>query len=299
MAGNQYNNFTDSSVEAGVVDGNDNPVTQGAGTNFNQGLQDPGFDRFGPILSVDRFRKEYLFGIPLRAVLTGEVMSDETLKQFIRKGISDFESSVRIPVNPVYVEDRFDFERADDLSFGTRKVTRWPVLKVEHLRALWPGRNEVLNATGNSQEIDYPTSWVSLLGDTGLIRIIPNSGTIVNSDVNFLASSAYRTIVLGGLKSWPNMWRIIYWAGIDRDKVPDVVNDLIGIMAALRVISMVAPMIFPLQSQAVGLDGMSQSVTTFGPRWLELRMQELMNERDRLVETLKGHYCTDIQFFAF
>lgn len=282
-----------------MANSTDNPVTAGAGTNFNQGLQDPGFDRYGPIIGVQRFKDEYLFGIPLKAALTGQVISDETIKSFIRKGISDFESSVRVPLNPVLITDRFDFERADDMSFGTRRLTRWPVLKIENLKALWPGRSEALSEFNETGEVDYPTSWVSLQGDTGLIRIVPNSGSIVNADTNFLASSAYRSIVLGGLKSWPNMWRITYWAGIDRDKIPDIVNDLVGIMAALKFLSQMGPAIFPLQSHSVGLDGMSQSVGTMGPGWLQLRMQDLAGERDRLVDQLKAHYCTDMAFMAF
>lgn len=282
-----------------IPPGNDNPVSAGAGVISNWGPGEPGFDRFGPLLDTDRFKKEYLFGIPLKAALTGEEVDDETLKQFIRKGIGDFETAVRVAVNPVRLTDRFDFERADDVAFGTRRLTRWPVLKVENLKALWPGRNEALAPSGPTQEVDYPTSWVSLQGDMGLIRVIPNSGTLVNADANFLSSSAYRSVVLGGLKSWPNLWRVTYIAGMDYDQVPDLVNDLIGTMAAIKFLSQMGPAIFPVVSQNISLDGMGQSVTTSGPTWLQLRIQELTSERDRMVEMQKTHYGTDIFFAAF
>lgn len=288
-----------STISTPIPPGNDNPVTQGAGQIFNQGPGEPGFDRFGPMIDPERFKKEYLFGIPLRAALTGEVVDDETLKQFIRKGVGDFESTVRVPVNPVRITDRFDFERADDIGFGTRRLTRWPVIKVENLKALWPGRNEALAPLGLTQEIDYPTSWVTLQGDQGLIRIIPNSGTLVNADANFLSSSAYRAVVLGGLKAWPNLWRVTYIAGMDYDQIPDIVNDCIGTMAAVKFLSQMGPAIFPVLSQNVSLDGMGQSVTTSGPTWLQLRIQELQQERDRMIEMLKTHYGTDIFFAAF
>jgi hypothetical protein len=287
------------SNQVSIPAGNDNPVTAGQGQIYNQGAGEPGFDRFGPIIDTDRFKKEYLFGIPLKAVLTGEVVTDDTLKQFIRKGISDFEASVRVPVNPVRIVDRFDFERADDLAFGTRRLTRWPVIKIENLKALWPGRNEALAPEGPTQEVDYPTSWVSLQGDQGLVRVIPNSGTLVNADANFLSSSAYRAVVLGGLKAWPNLWRITYIAGMDFDLIPDSVNDLIGILAAIKFLSQMGPAIFPVLSQNVSLDGMGQSTTTSGPTWLQLRIQELMAERDRMIEMLKTHYGTDIFFAAW
>jgi hypothetical protein len=282
-----------------IPPGNDNPVTQGAGTVFNQGPGEPGFDRYGPLIDSERLKKEYLFGIPLKAALTGEEVDDETLKQFIRKGVGDFEAAVRVPLNPVRITDRFDFERADDIAFGTRRLTRWPVLKVENLKALWPGRNESLAPDGPTQEIDYPTSWVSLQGDQGLIRIIPNSGTLVNADANFLSSSAYRAVVLGGLKAWPNLWRVTYLAGMDYDMIPDLVNDCVGHMAAIKFLSMMAPALFPVVSQNVSIDGMGQSVSTAGPTWLQLRLQELQTERDRLVDLLKTHYGSDIFFAAW
>ena len=282
--------------------GDDNPVTQGQGDSFGttDAQGEPSFGRFGPIIDVGRFKQEYLFGIPLTSSLTGETVSDNTLKKFIEKGISDFETSVRIHVNPVKHTDRFDFERADDLRFGTRRVMRWPILKVERLAALWPGRNEALSEVDpdQSQEIEYPTSWVTMQGDTGLIRIVPNSGSLVNADVNFLASSAYRTVVLGGLKGWPNMWRMTYIAGFDRDKVPEAVNDLIGVLGSIKFLSMMGPIIFPVATQSIGLDGMSQSVGTAGPQWLAGRMNELIAERDRLVQQLKTHYATDMTMFA-
>jgi hypothetical protein len=290
--------------------GNDNPVTQGRGDSFGliESTGEPGFDRVGPLIDVERFKQEYLFGVPLESPLTGDVITDDTLKNFIRKGIGEFETSVRVPVNPIRIVDRFDFERADDLRFGTRRMTRWPVIKVEALKALWPGRNEALAALdkdGNpvgddeSQEIEYPTSWVTLLGDTGLIRIVPNSGSLVNADINFLASSAFRTVVLGGLKNWPNMWRVIYQAGFERDKVPEIVNDLVGVFSALKFLSMMGPAIFPVASQSIGIDGLAQSTATGGPQWLAQRVQELQAERDRLIDQLKGHYATDINLMPW
>jgi len=282
--------------------GNDNPVTLGHGDSLgnldSQG--EPGFTRVGPILDVETFKDSYLFGIPLTSALTGQTVSDETLKKFIKKGIGEIEIAVRISVNPVRINDRFDFERADDSQFGIRQLTRWPVIKVENLKALWPGRSDVIGSVdpNQSQEADYPTSWVVLTGDTGLVRIVPNSSGIAGADASFL-SSTWRGAMLGGMKNWPNMWRITYLAGFEPDKVPDVVNDAIGVLAALKFLSMLGPVIFPFASHSIGLDGMSQSVATAGPQWLQMRLKDLEEERDRLIDLLKTHFNTDITFAAF
>jgi hypothetical protein len=281
--------------------GRDNPVVSGAGTSLNQGEGEPGFIRLEPLISPQRIKDEFLFGVPLVATLTGQTLPDGVVDSAIRKAVGDFETSVRIAVSPVRVKDHCDFERADDLCYGTRQLTRWPVLKVEHLRALWPGRNDILAQfdQGLSGEVDYPTSWVSLQGDMGLIRIVPNTGSIVAADASFLCSSAYRSIVLGGLKSWPNMWRITYIAGFHHDKIPCVVNDLIGTIAAKRLLSLLAPAIFPVNSMSTGIDGLSQSTGTAGPMWLQLRMKELTDTETKLTAQLRAHFGTDILFAAF
>ena len=244
--------------------------------------------RHGPLLSVEELRDEYLFGVPMRAPLTGQEISDETLKRFIRKGIAEVEQAVRIPVHPVKVtQEKIDYERADDIQFGTKKLMRFPVIQVDALQALWPGRIE-------GQEINYPTNWVELSPETGVIRLVPRSGSDVQADVNFIRSVGYQGIPISGLKHWPNMWRVSYTAGFPHDQVPDSINDLIGTIAALKFLSQMGPAIFPMNSYSTGIDSMSQSSGNAGPQWLAGRIKELTDERDRMVNQLKAYYGTDI-----
>lgn len=264
----------------------DNPVIANTSV-LNEGQIQDGRTNCGPLIDVERLRQEYLFGIPMRAALTGDTISDNTLKQFIRKAISDFETSVRIPVTPVKIEDRFDFERWNDLQFSTRQLTRWPVLKVTKLAALWPGRSE-------GEETIYPTGWVTPQGDSGLVRIVPTSGSILdNGNAQFVNSVGYQGLAIGNMKQWPNLWRIEFIAGFDFDKVPDAVNDLIGTIAAIKFLSQMGPAIFPFNSISTGIDGMSQGTSNAGPQWLAQRMQELQAEAQRMTLQLKAHYGTD------
>jgi hypothetical protein len=284
-----------------VPNGSDNPVISGAATPLDMGVGDPGFTRTEPLITIERIKDEYLFGIPLVASLTGQELPERVIRQAILKAVGDVETSIHIPVQPVRVTDRFDFERADDIQFGLRQLTKFPVLKIENLKALWPGRNDIMAGIDNNQtqEVDYPTSWVTLQGDRGIFRVVPNTGSIVNADASFIASSAYRSIILGGLKSWPNMWRVTYIAGFESEQVPVIVNDLIGVMAAIRLLAMLGPAIFPVNAQAVGIDGMSQSTSTAGPQWLANRVGELNIEKDRLTTSLKAYYGTDVYFSAW
>jgi len=262
-------------------------------SDLNQGEGDPGFSRVGPLLDHNQLKQEYLFGIPLKAALTGEEITAETLKRFIEKAVSEFETSVRIPVRPVRVIQKFDYERADDQQFGTRQLKRWPVYKVEKLSALWPGRVE-------GQEANYPTDWVEIEGDCGLFRIVPRSGTDVQTNVNFISSAGYIGLpIAGNFKTWPGMWRVQYIAGFPYDKIPHAVNHLIGVMAAIYFIDQMGAAIFPFGSQSVGIDGLSQGTSTGGPQWLASRLASLKEERERLVTSLKAHYGTDVILAAF
>ena len=274
-----------------MADPKDAPIITDS-SSLNEGEGEPGFTRVGPLLDPDRLKQEYLFGIFFKAALTGEEITNETLKQFIRKGISEFEIAVRIPVNPVRITERFNYERADDVQFGTRQLKRWPLLKVEALMALWPGRVD-------GQEANYPTNWVEPDGDTGLIRIIPRSGSDVQADINFIRAVGYQGITIGNIKHWPNLWRVTYVAGFEFDRIPDAVNDLIGTLAAIKFLSQMGPAIFPLNSYTIGVDGLSQGTGNAGPQWLAGRIQELAQERDRLIANLKSHYGTDIQLTVF
>jgi hypothetical protein len=95
------------------------------------------------------------------------------------------------------------------------------------------------------------------------------------------------------------MWRISYVAGFDFNKLPHVVNRLIGVMAAIQALSMLGPVIFPFAGQSISLDGMGQSVSTAGPQWLALRLQDLTAERDKLVLQMRAHYGTDLIMTAW
>lgn len=267
-------------------DPNDPPVIVPT-IELENGEREPGQPTKGALIDVIRFKQEYLFGVPLKAALTGEEMSDDTIKQFIRKGIAEFEKRVRIPVSPCRIKEKFNYERADDMQFGFKRLSRWPVMKVEEFSALWPGRTE-------GGEVPYPTNWVEVDGQTGNIQIVPKAGTDIAYESYQHSYGGYQGIIMGKMKTWPNMWRITYLAGFANDQVPDAVNDLIGVMAARKFLSQMGPAIFPMNSYSIGFDGMSQGTGNAGPQWLAQRMQELEAQEEQMVRDLKSYYGTDI-----
>jgi hypothetical protein len=68
------------------------------------------------------------------------------------------------------------------------------------------------------------------------------------------------------------------------------VNQLIGIIAAMQVLSQVAAAYAGSTSTSLGIDGMSQSVSTPGPNRYQIRIEELRAHRALLVKKIKKSY---------
>ncbi len=268
----------------------DSPIVLNPGIGIPLADEDPSFSRVGPIIQVQDLKDEYLFGIPLQSQLTKQKLTDPILKKIIFKAIADAETMIKIPILKVNISDEpFDYKRADDIQFSTRRLSKWPVLQINSLQAQWPGRTD-------DQRTNFPTSWASVNADTGLFRIVPKSGTEVNVDIGFIGLHGRFS---SNVEGWPNLWHISYVAGFEYDKVPHLVNDLVGTLAALRTLSLMAPILFPVNSISIGVDGLNKGVSGAGTQYLLQRSTELIAERDRLVFQLRSIYSTDLFFASF
>ena len=97
--------------------------------------------------------------------------------------------------------------------------------------------------------------------------LIPFSGAVGNAGIAFLS-------VMDGLNWVPAYWQINYTAGLSNREgsVPAIVNELIGCIAAIAILSEIAPLFF-FTSQSQSQDGISQSSSGPGPRIYELRIE--------------------------
>ena len=91
-----------------------------------------------------------------------------------------------------------------------------------------------------------------------------------------------------GQKPWvPAFWGIEYTTGFQNGQVPVIVNDLIGTIAAQRVLSMLAATYARSNSTSLSIDGMSQSISTPGPQVFKVRLDELAEQRKLLTNKVK------------
>jgi len=284
---------------------NDNPVNGAAlKSSVGNGISEPHFSRTQPLITPQRIKAEFLFGIPLTSSLTNETMPDDTIKSFIEQAVGEAEISLNIPIQPVRKTDSFPFERADDWGLGLRSFSTWPVLKVERLYATFPGRMPPNAALVNEAgEVDFPTSWVRLGYETAspAFNILPVAGgdLILNQAPDNINFTPFRALFLTWMKTYPHVWTVQYMAGFDFDRIPIAVNTLVGLYAARAIMSQLGPVLFPHQSYGIGIDGMSQSVATPGPAFLAQKMQEIEMRIQEAEFKLRARFGTNLIVSVF
>lgn len=238
--------------------------------------------RCEPILTPEKLKSRFLKGIPL-IFPNGDVISDEDLKDKIMLGTNEAEMLLNMTINREAFKEKAPFDKSLYDSFIHIRAEHGPIISLEHL--------QISSADGNNI-FEIPATWIEPANFAKrLINVIPLiaafginsvSGSVANGGIAFLT-------VLGGLYWVPAYWEIKYTAGMSNKEgqVPIVVNDLIGTLTAIEVLSLIAPSNI-YNSQSLSQDGISQSSSGPGPRLYELRIAELEHRKETIVKKLKG-----------
>ena len=238
--------------------------------------------RAEPLLTPEKLRSRFLKGIPL-TFPNGDTFSDDDLKDKILLAINEAELLLNMTVSREAFKEKAPFDKSLYDAFIHIKTERGPILTIEHL--------QITSADGNSI-FEIPPAWIEAANfSKRLINVIPllaafgvNSvqGSVSNAGVAFLA-------VMGGLGWVPAYWTVKYTAGMSfkEGQVPIPVNELIGVIAAIDCLSLIAPSNL-FTSQSLSQDGISQSSSGPGPRLYELRISELEAKKAQIISKLKG-----------
>lgn len=241
--------------------------------------------RVEPVLTPEKLKSRYLKGIPL-TFPNGDTLTDEDLKDKILMATNEAELFLNMTINKEVFVEKSPFDKSLYDAFIHIKSEKGPLISVEYLR--------ITSADGQNI-FEIPAAWIEPANfSKRIINVIPliaafgiNSvqGSVSNAGIAFLT-------VMGGLGWVPAYWEIKYTAGMSNKEgqVPVVVNELIGVMAAMDTLSMIAPTnIF--NSQSLSQDGISQSSSGPGPRLYELRMNELEKKKVEIIAKLKGIFA--------
>lgn len=265
------------------------------GAVFPVGQIESTWTRVEPLITPVLLRTLHLWGIPLvsamRDPITGKsaVMDDEILKVYIDRAVSIAEAETGLDIFPIYRQEKKAFDKCEYEAFGFFRTSWRPVATIQAI---------TVTPSNDEDVFTVPLEWV----ETGYlfrgeINLIPLTVALRSGTVVPLSTSAGGATFLSifGHKPWiPAFWKLAYTTGFPDGKVPKIVNELIGCVAAMEVLSMLASTYARTNSSSLSLDGMSQSVSTPGPNLFKIRLDELATKREMLTDRLKKLYGLSI-----
>lgn len=241
-----------------------------------------------PLITVDQLKSRFLWGVPLVSAtkdpMTGrsQVMTDDMLADLIESAVSQAELELKIDIFPVQREEKQPFDINLYNSFGYFQLAHRPCSSIDKL------------SVTPSNELDVyvvPNDWVEgAYLNRGQVNIIPLTVAFVQGTyIPQQSSGGAAFLQILGNKAWiPAWWKIKYTSGFPDGMVPRIVNDYIGVQAAMEVLSMLALTYARTNSHSLGIDGLSQSVSTPGPQIFKVRLDELEERRKRIEKKIKA-----------
>jgi hypothetical protein len=237
--------------------------------------------RVEPILTPEQLKSRLLKGIPL-FFSNGDTFSDDELKDRIYLASNAAELQLKTTLTRESRQEKLPFKQEDYKAYIHLTAEQGPIVSIEHLAIVSADKNTIF---------EIPPTWIETSNFAKrIINVIPllaaygvNSvqGAVGNAGIAFLT-------VIDGLNWVPAYWQINYTSGISNKegKIPTVVNELIGCIAAIDILSEIAAT-FIHTSQSQTQDGISQSSSGLGPRIYMIRIEELEKKRTTLEAQLR------------
>jgi len=271
------------------------------------GEVDPALD----IISVQELKDYYLFGVDLTDD-AGNPMKPGLFEHYIRSAVSSLEVKLDIPIRRTVVEaERNDFYREDYPHYIWTELSYFPVIEVDSVSIVLPGEQVIQN---------FAREWIHIDRVTGQMRLVPGTGTA--GSILLGASGSWLPLIYGGARTIPDVFRVSYVAGFGKptpgatdmtpgrtgpvsvpdprlDKQFDIIKDCVGKMASFGPFNIAGDLIVGagIASKSIGIDGLSQSISTtssatnagFGARLVQYQkeLREVIPELKRYFKGIK------------
>ena len=246
------------------------------------------WSRLEPLLTPALLIRRFLWGIPLISSIKNPItnqydrLEEEDLKDMIFRAVAQLEMDSKVDIFPVKRSEKKPFDRNEMCDLGYMRSNFRPITSIDKLSI----------APGNSPDImKIPIEWLARDGWTrGEVRIVPTLNTVVTgyipADASVTSGGAF--IALMGAKAWiPSFWTLEYTSGFKDGIMPRMVNEIIGCYAAIDALSLLATT-NRMNSQSIGMDGGSQSISSQGPAVYDARIKVLDDRRTKLLKKLRS-----------
>ena len=290
---------------------------------------DSSWVRLEPLITADKLRNNFLMLLPLVSgiadPLTGKRMAitNDQLDEIIIQAVSIAEAESGLQLFPTQISEKLAFDANEFRQFGYFKLRNRPISAIQALQVVPANGNPMTSGgvqtagaspnynpfapTTDPSGIAYsgasiysvPVEWIETSHlYVGQINILPINiattgqwGTFMTYGAgNQSAGGAFFLSILGSQPWVPAFWRVTYTTGFPDAKFPRFVNQYIGTIAAIEVLSMLAATYARSTSHSIGLDGLSQSISGPGAGIFQVRIAELEAKRKLLKGKLKAAY---------
>jgi len=237
--------------------------------------------RIEPIITPAQLQSRFLKNIPTQ--FKNDSFTSEDFQDQIERAISLIEIHLNLDIYPVTRKERLGFHRDEYRSFINLRTSHGPILEVSKL--------SITNS--DAQDIYVvPYQWI----DPGQfhyrqLNVIPMSvGSSQGYGALGLASftTPFLSVMASGITWVPSYWEVEYTSGVccKDGHVPMFINELIGIYAAIEIISQ-AQTAFTKTSVSISQDGLSQSTGGPGPAVFNKRLEDLEAKKAPLEKSIK------------
>lgn len=220
--------------------------------NGNKGLK-----RVEPLVDVKKLKETYLYGITIRDN-DGNKLPERVYQQYITNAVSMLEHFLDISITPVrdFVEDR-DYYFNEYVDWGFFELSNYPAISIKKMELTY-----FRDANGDPEVVqEIPKEWIRLQPHDGIVRLIPNARFPANLQVS--QTGNYFPEILR-TEHVPHLWRITYDYGFEDGCIPALLNQAIGMVAAIQALTVGGNLVLGagIASSSISLDGLSQSINT-------------------------------------
>lgn len=232
------------------------------------------FSRVQPLITPDQLKERYLFGIDLTDESDNE-LPDDTFQHFIDAAVSYLEHKLDIIISPVKVKEKYDYRQQDYVNFNFLQLKKRPLAELVSLKAKFPTNREL---------VDYPVEWYVVEQEAAQIQLSPVEGSF--SGLIVTNGAAYVPLIYGTKSYWPHLFEVEYVAGFEDDKIPVIINEMIGMQAAISIFEVLGDIVLGpgTASESVNLDAAGTSKQTTASAMFSAFSARIESYRKKMAE---------------
>jgi hypothetical protein len=237
--------------------------------------------RVESILTPDLLVSRYLKGLDLSD------WSNADLKDKINLAMNEAELLIDVPITPIKRREKHPFDKNLYQQFVHIMTNFGPISSVEKFG---------IKGSNGVDIFPIPAEWIETARffqkQVNVIPLTVVGATGVNTgSPTGAAGLAFIAAMNGGITWVPSYWEIEYTTGVcsTEGQVPTVVNELIGVIAAIEILGNLGPQ-NANTSISVSHDGISQSSSNPGPALYQTRIGELAAKKEEYVKKIRKVY---------